>query len=139
MPQIVVTMTFESQQDFQNFFTTQLAPPVAFPFGAAATEVLERAAEVSKKRGRPAKEPVREVQPEPTAVAAAAPAPVAQPTTQPSAATKDDARNALATVNEFKGLDTAKKILGEFGVDRFSALNEADYGRFIARCNEVAA
>lgn len=50
--------------------------------------------------------------------------------------TKDDAYQALTRVNAKKQLDGVRAVLAKFSVERFSALKEEDYRRFVDECNK---
>lgn len=52
--------------------------------------------------------------------------------------TKDAARDALAALNEAKGMNACLDVLSRFGVKRLGELKPETYGDFVAKCREVA-
>ena len=126
---------------------------------AAAHEAL-RAAEADAAGGKPAAEPVTQAEPAPkpekptrarkpkteaTAPAEPTPAPEAEQPEKPheekqpvvvGSVTKDAAFESLREYIEVNGGAAAKKLLGDFGVERFSELGEAHYAELVTRIRE---
>jgi hypothetical protein len=61
------------------------------------------------------------------------------PKTEYPKATKEDARAALETLSEVKGMDFARNFLGTFSCKRLSELPEDQYPQFVHVCKQTAA
>lgn len=94
---------------------------------AGATEQQEAP---KRRRGRPRKE---EPQPQPEPKAEE-PAPADN-----AAPTKDDVNAALQKVVEAKGMEVARKLLGDAGFTRLSEVPEDKYAEVIAACEAKVA
>jgi len=61
------------------------------------------------------------------------------PSSEPHVFTVDDVRQHLASVNEKKGLEAARELLGQFSANRISDLKADQYGAFIVACETAVA
>lgn len=52
----------------------------------------------------------------------------------PAAPTFADVKAALEALNEREGLDAVRNLLSKYGVQRITAIKEADYVKFLADC-----
>lgn len=115
----------------------------------AVTAPAEAAAQIAaeekpaKRRGRPKKAAVVEEVKAEEAPAAEEVAAVEEPKAEEvaaapsSAATREDAMNALGALNAKLGISAARKVLGEFQAVRFSELKPETYGAFVDACQAM--
>lgn len=105
---------------------------------AAQAEMQEapaQAVDVPAKKPRAKKAKAEEAAP-PAQETAVEKAVEEKPTAQ-AVISEDDARNALASVNDAHGIGKAREVIVGFGVQRFSELPKEKYAAFISACKAV--